>query len=195
MPLIMNGTTIPQNVANALSFNGTNITQVVFNGTVVWSQSLFSGIWSNTTAYSILPSRNSGSFQTSSVSGFRRYSDVAGSTSPSGSALFSSWVTCGQSGFSLIGLTDGSSTKGDNLKYYFSGWTIRLATTDINGNPSFGSGICTYDPSTKNWSGSSQLQTGGYTLSFLETSGGLLRSRNQDTVSLVNQYGSWVSLT
>lgn len=40
MPLIMNGTTIPTNVANALSFNGTNITQVVFNGTTVWSQSL-----------------------------------------------------------------------------------------------------------------------------------------------------------
>lgn len=40
MPLIVNGTTIPTNVANAFSFNGTNITNVICNGTNVWTQSL-----------------------------------------------------------------------------------------------------------------------------------------------------------
>jgi hypothetical protein len=39
-PLVFNGVTIPDNSANALSFNGTDVTQVVFNGTTVWQQSL-----------------------------------------------------------------------------------------------------------------------------------------------------------
>jgi len=39
-PLVFNGVTIPDNSANALSFNGSNVTQVVFNGTTVWQQSL-----------------------------------------------------------------------------------------------------------------------------------------------------------
>lgn len=40
MPLYWNGTLIPENVANALTVNGVNITAVVYNGTSVWSQSL-----------------------------------------------------------------------------------------------------------------------------------------------------------
>ena len=39
-PLVFNGVTIPDNSANALSFNGSDVTQVVFNGTTVWQQSL-----------------------------------------------------------------------------------------------------------------------------------------------------------
>lgn len=39
-PLVFNGVTIPENSANALSFNGSDVTQVVFNGTTVWQQSL-----------------------------------------------------------------------------------------------------------------------------------------------------------
>jgi hypothetical protein len=40
MPLVVNGTTIPTNVANALMVNGVNITQVIANGVNVWTQQL-----------------------------------------------------------------------------------------------------------------------------------------------------------
>ena len=40
MSLIVNGTTIPTNVANVLSYNGVNITNVIFNGTDYWTQIL-----------------------------------------------------------------------------------------------------------------------------------------------------------
>lgn len=40
MPIVVNGTTIPENVANALNVNGTNITSVVCDGVPVWTQSL-----------------------------------------------------------------------------------------------------------------------------------------------------------
>lgn len=40
MPLYANGTLIPENVANALTVNGVNITQVIANGVAVWTQSL-----------------------------------------------------------------------------------------------------------------------------------------------------------
>lgn len=46
MAIIFNGTTIPENVANALSFNGVNITDVFFNGVQVWDQLLFNALWS-----------------------------------------------------------------------------------------------------------------------------------------------------
>jgi hypothetical protein len=40
MGIIVNGTTIPENVANSLFVNGTNITQVIVNGVQVWLQQL-----------------------------------------------------------------------------------------------------------------------------------------------------------
>lgn len=46
MPFVFNGVTIPENVANAFSFNGTDITDVFFNGVQVWHQSLFTAQWS-----------------------------------------------------------------------------------------------------------------------------------------------------
>lgn len=46
MALVFNGVTIPTNVANALSFNGTNITKVIADGVTVWTQNLFKGQWS-----------------------------------------------------------------------------------------------------------------------------------------------------
>lgn len=47
MPFYFNGTLIPENVANAFSFNGTDVTKVVYNGTAVWEQQLFSATWTN----------------------------------------------------------------------------------------------------------------------------------------------------
>ena len=46
MSLVMNGVEIPENVANAFSFNGVNITDIFFNGVQVWNQSLFAGVFS-----------------------------------------------------------------------------------------------------------------------------------------------------
>ncbi len=40
MPLVVNGVTIPENVANALMVNGVSITQVIANGVAVWSLAL-----------------------------------------------------------------------------------------------------------------------------------------------------------
>ena len=40
MPLIFNGTTIPENVVSVFSFNSVNITQVIYNGVQVWNQLL-----------------------------------------------------------------------------------------------------------------------------------------------------------
>ena len=40
MPIVVNGTTIPENVANVLNVNGTNITSVVCDGNTVWTQNL-----------------------------------------------------------------------------------------------------------------------------------------------------------
>lgn len=40
MPLVFNGVTIPENVANALTMNGADIHDVYFNGVNVWHQSL-----------------------------------------------------------------------------------------------------------------------------------------------------------
>lgn len=46
MALIINGTTIPTNVANALTYNGINITSVIYNGVTYWQQSLAVPQWS-----------------------------------------------------------------------------------------------------------------------------------------------------
>ena len=53
MPLVFNGVTIPENVANALSFNGVDITDVFFNGVQVWNQALFNATWSGNSLDSI----------------------------------------------------------------------------------------------------------------------------------------------
>jgi len=46
MSLVFNGIVIPENKANAFTYNGNNITNVYVNGIHVWKQSLFSAIWS-----------------------------------------------------------------------------------------------------------------------------------------------------
>lgn len=46
MPLYSNGVLIPENTANAFTFNGVNVTDVFMNGVQVWNQSLFSATWS-----------------------------------------------------------------------------------------------------------------------------------------------------
>lgn len=43
MGLVINGTDIPTNVANALKIDNTNITEVIYNGTSYWKQQLYSG--------------------------------------------------------------------------------------------------------------------------------------------------------
>ena len=45
MPLIFNGTTIPEDGDN-LVYNGTNLESVVFNGVEVWKKVVFKALWS-----------------------------------------------------------------------------------------------------------------------------------------------------
>jgi fructose-specific component phosphotransferase system IIB-like protein len=69
MPLIFNGVTIPENVANAFTFNGVDITQVFFNNASVWLQNLiqitttgmfYGGLASTTNYNSVIRINNSG---------------------------------------------------------------------------------------------------------------------------------------
>ena len=53
MPLVVNGVTIPTNVANALMVNGVSVTQVIANGVQVWLQNLVP-VFSAGTSYVVL---------------------------------------------------------------------------------------------------------------------------------------------
>jgi hypothetical protein len=59
MPLIVNGTTIPENVANALIVNGVSVTQVIANGVAVWTQNLVP-VFTPGTSYIVLEAEGSG---------------------------------------------------------------------------------------------------------------------------------------
>ena len=172
MPLIMNGVTIPTNITNALIFNGTNITKVVFNSTTVWTQSLFNAQWSGNST--------SGSYWyfTISTSGnLFRYAN-RGYTGP--------WITANLDGTftgnSLISWNDtGFITSGNLLRFRCYNWS---AVETIN--------WCTYTVANK-WTGSSWgLYSYGYDGSVaqtLETSGGLIRANTGGSA------GPWISLT
>ena len=47
MAMYFNGTLIPEDVANALTVNGNDVTAVWANGVQVWAQQLFAAQWSN----------------------------------------------------------------------------------------------------------------------------------------------------
>jgi len=101
MPLVVNGVTIPENVANALGVNGVNITQVIANGVAVWTQSLFSGVWSGD---SLVYDNSVSGYHGLSTSG-SNYRSAVGAY---GSTFYGAWIVANSSGLATgesIGFT------------------------------------------------------------------------------------------
>jgi hypothetical protein len=170
MPLVVNGTTIPQNVANALMVNGVSVKQVIANGVTVWSLALgptvgWSGDSIETNVYN----------QGLDTSGFLfracNFAQYGAWNTANGDGTFTGTSIC------------------PNLGYYSSGNTIGLG--------SYSTGVVTYASSNKSFTGGSQgtgttqgLNSSG--IFRLETSGGLLRHRSTLNTGVTP---SWISLT
>lgn len=146
MPLVFNGVTIPENVANAFSFNGANVTDVYFNGVQVWHQSLFSGLWSGNSMDSIAGIQTSGNAY--------RYQY---NTSAWGPWLYTNQSGLGVSGASVVSGV-GIGTDGNNNIYIRDGGGY--------------TGLVNFDTNSK-FTGGSQGAQNGYVK--LVTSGGLLQ--------------------
>lgn len=178
MPLIMNGTTIPENVANAFSFNGTNVTNVVYNGTAVWNQSLFSGVWSGS---SLLP-YSTNLYNGIQTSGSTYRAMFVNTTTTQG---YGPWLTANSNG-----LATGSSTLTVNISgTYTRGFTTTPTTFSLVNTVYMGTTVGTISFSkTSGFSGStvsSVVTTYGF-----KTSSGLIRHQSTDTAG-----GAWISLT
>lgn len=177
MPLIMNGVTIPTNVANVLTYNGTNITKVIFNNTEVWAQSLFNAQWSGN----------------SQSSGYSRYIGLGTSNN-----LFRCYTTSGTGPWittTLSGTFVGNSIINNpyhaNTGFITSGNLLRFSQA---------SNWCTFNIGS-GWTGSSGNEhfwyNFGYTDSVhrLNTSGGLIRVSSVKYTGADFGHGAWVSLT
>ena len=184
MPLVVNGTTIPTNVANALMVNGVSITKVVANGVAVWNQSLFNGVWSGTVDIT----KNH-----ISISGSSYRIGVIGSYNSG--VFYGGWITV----VSPSNIGSGTSSVTPGTQYAVSntkGFSVSgLLIASIWGT-TYGPWGVSFSPSTLTFSGhssASSSQTPG-TFGFvgIESSGNMLRQREyvfSDSVS------NWVSLT
>lgn len=160
MPLYANGTLIPENVANALTVNGVNITQVIANGVAVWTQNLYNPYWTGSLVY--------GSYDKTheiEMSG-QAYRANAGTYSVAGP-----WIYAGS-----FGLANGSSigTGGGNsfgVQTTNNTWFFYLSSVATSGTISFST--------TTGFSGSS-LTTGLSKNYGHNTSGGAIRAYHPD---------------
>lgn len=145
MPLYMNGILIPENVANAFSFNGSNITDVYFNGVQVWHQSLIS-----ITGWSGSSEANSVGFNCLN-NGIRARFDTT----------YGAYIYVNSNG-----VFDGTTSNGEAAQY---GFKIYSSGSSL----SLGIGWVVFDPTLERFSGSSYEEaTTGYNM---ESSGGLIR--------------------
>lgn len=177
MALVFNGVTIPTNVANALKFNGANITKVIFNGVQVWLQSL-ALTWSGdsiatlspmTTAAGLDSNGNLWRWYTTTVSG--AWQSVALATG------YFSGDSIGEKGGDMnLGIDSSSNLMRAKV------WQ------DAYGSGNYGNWV-TYTVGTKSWSGASDKTTFGYASPDvrvkIDTSGSLVRF----------QEGTWITLT
>lgn len=168
MPLIVNGTTIPTNVANTLKFNGNNVTSVVFNGTTVWQQSLFSGVWSGNSLTSFT---------------FNGITTLSGITTSGSAYRYGSGT---QNGAWLYSTSSGLGV-GSSLFSYFTGkyqGIVSTATSFALRNDGYAVvGSCGFSTVSK-FSGSSLYNGFGF-----NTSGGLIRYQESSSY-----YGAFIGL-
>lgn len=165
MPFYFNGTLIPENVASAFTFNGTNITDVFMNGVQVWDQVLFSGVWSGS---SIVPSNAIGIETTGSA--YRAVTNWSGIKY--GIYLYAD----------TNGLANGTSlADGQYVDYGFTTTTttfaFRVNSTNYSGI-TFAIGV-----------GFTGTAYSGGTFGY-ETNSGLIRASDGS-----GNYGAWISLT
>lgn len=176
MPIVVNGTTIPENVANALNVNGVNITSVVCDGVPVWAQNLFNATWSGNSfvnpAGTTLGVEASGSNYR-----FKMYTQYGAFKQANSNGTFS-----GNSTYSVFGGVEGIVVS-SNLIGVISG--------------SNRTGWATFDLATKAFSGNSYAYTQGDADTLaLQTSGGLLRfSYTWSSYNGVTYNAPYISLT
>lgn len=176
MPLVMNGTTIPENVASVFSFNGVNITQVFHNGVQVWAQRLVIGVWSGSSAI------NYKSGLVTSGSNYRLQIGTA-------TTYYGNWLT-----LSSIGLGVGSS----HVDQPAGAWDLRATETTLNlNNGSIGSTTTAPSATNVNFNPVNKLFSGITTNSAswptrLNTSGGLMRLEAFNASSW--NYYPWVTI-
>jgi len=172
MPLYMNGTLIPENVANALTMNGVDITDVFFNGVQVWNQTLFSATWSGN---SIVPSGQRG-FEVSGslIRAYNQGSKIANWLSANSDGTFENGETKPAELFS-IGLAMGGSytTPANGIRVVYHGASTQAADTYVSFDKITGFTGTSYGSITYN----------------LTTSGGLVRYQE------ASEYGTFESLT
>lgn len=171
MPIVVNGTTIPENVANVLNVNGTNITSVMCNGTTVWTQSLFSALWSGDSL------RNTAYLMGIDTSGSNFRAFFINDTY---SGQWSAATTSGTFTVDSIGILYSSTG------YSVSGNLIRGVNNGV-----FGEWI-TYTLATKSFSGTSapNVSVGEGSMQYgLVTSGGLIAGIYEGNIS------AYISLT
>ena len=166
MPLVVNGVTIPENVANALMVNGVSVTQVIANGVAVWTQSL-NLTWSG-------DSLSAGYGLTVSSNLFRH-------NNPSSSGI---WLTANLNGTFSGGTSTATAVPSTNLVTYGNN-TLNL--TNIV-NSSMMASLITYVKG-------SGFSGGGFNASFTltyATASGLLRLGSK--IGGTTTYGNWVAL-
>ena len=177
-PLVFNGTTIPTNVANALKYNGTSVTKVIYNGTTVWQQSLCT-VCSGWTGSSTVSIWQGGGIQAGiNTSGFNCRVEANG---------YGAWILYSDSSSSFSGVT--STAMATNI--YSSGSNLKFGNTSNS--------WVTYTKASKTWSGSG----GGYVtddysgyidyVGFV-TSGGLLAMKGWTNYNGSVRYGTWINL-
>ena len=153
MSLVINGTIISEYTANALTFNGTDITAVFMNGTQVFNHQTFNATWSGSSLYVV--TGGTYGFQTSGNLA-RYYSDGAGGA----------YIGANTNGSFNTGSSTVTYYGVGSYGYYFTGNSIQ---TVYGGG--FSSSKVYFDIASK-FSGSA----GGSAGAVLETSGGLLRA-------------------
>jgi hypothetical protein len=176
----MNGTTIPQNVANALMVNGVSVTQVIANGVAVWNQSLGPTVtvgWSGNSLYYASATYIYG-LETSGLLVRVRSGPGVGA-----------WVTSNQDG-TFTGLSTACylawggefSAIGGLITYGGTGFIMYSGSDELfTGGPAQGYGLA--------WGTGVRSSS---TASILETSGGLVRVVL--TVNSSRVYNTWISL-
>lgn len=178
MPIVVNGTTIPENVANVLNVNGNNITSVVCNGVTVWTQSLFNALWSGSSLNNEAGLETSGSL-------YRVINNYAAGTAYDVQGAWknvnTSGVFSGASNADALGIDGGS---------------LFLRAMIVTNGTTYGATNVSFSLATKAFTGSSSAWRddgdGGYS-SGLTTSGGLIRYGWG--IATVSFYGSYISLT
>ena len=173
MPLVMNGTTIPENVANAFSFNGVNITQVVYNGVAVWKKSL-NLLWSGNSLAAV---------GNATVNGFRTSNNLI--RWEWGNGYVGAWITANANGTftgDSIPLSSYEALRGSSntLKWFTQMGAVGGLVTYLNKAFTGSSVIAAYG----------SCDEFGCTYQNIDTSGGLMRWRYGSTVG-----APYISLT